>query len=269
MNRILEKYGYTLAELCYRIRNNIDLDKIFKCKYCGNIIKLKSRRGFSKFCSRSCGFKWYANSNNVLNVSQLKFIKEKKEKTNIKNWGCKNVFQNTIIKNKSKNTLKQLYGTEFYSQSNDYKDRCSEIQNKIFKTKLINNTVKYSKAEQDVYKLLKDNFKEVLKQYKSEEYPFNCDFYIKDINTYIECNFHFSHGKDGDKILGFFNKDNPEHIKLLEKWKSKNTKFYKNTINVWTVRDPLKLEIAKKNNLNYVVFWDKKLTDVKKWLTLK
>ena len=45
------------------------------------------------------------------------------------------------------------------------------------------------------------------------------------------------------------NKDDQETLQL---WKSKNTKFYENAINTWTIRDVQKRECAKKNGLNYL-----------------
>ena len=50
---ILVKYNLTLHELCYRIKTNIPLDKIFKCKTCGKITMLGTR-GYKKFCNRIC-----------------------------------------------------------------------------------------------------------------------------------------------------------------------------------------------------------------------
>jgi hypothetical protein len=45
----------------------------------------------------------------VKNISQLQYVKDKKKETNQKNWGVDNVFQNSNIKEKSKNTLIKKY----------------------------------------------------------------------------------------------------------------------------------------------------------------
>ena len=110
-------------------------------------------------------------------------------------------------------------------------------------------------------KFSKDDIK---RQYKSKLYPFACDFYIKSLDLYIETNGHWSHGWDHKKCLGPFNSNNPEHIKLLNKWKSKDTKYYRNAIKVWTINDILKYKTAKQNKLNYKVFWN--LNEVEYWL---
>lgn len=53
-----------------------------------------------------------------------------------------------------------------------------------------------SKSEEMSYVLLVERFgaNDILRQYKSEEYPFACDFYIKSRNIYIECNYCWTHG---------------------------------------------------------------------------
>jgi hypothetical protein len=42
---------------------------------------------------------------------------------------------------------------------------------------------------------------------------------------------------------------------VLDWTEYKNTKFYKNAIECWTIRDTNKLQTAKNNNLNYLVFY--------------
>ena len=105
---------------------------------------------------------------------------------------------------------------------------------------------------------------DIKRQYKSKLYPFACDFYIKSLDLYIECNGHWSHGWYNNKCLGSFDKDNPEHIKILELYKNKNTKYYRNVIKVWTDLDVRKLETFKKNKLNYKIFWN--LKEVEDWI---
>ena len=91
---------------------------------------------------------------------------------------------------------------------------------------------------------------DIIREYKSIEYPYNCDFYIKSLNLYIECNFHWTHGGHS------YDSENLEDLEIIEKWKSKKSKYYNNAITTWTVRDVRKRNIAKKNNLNYIEFFD-------------
>ena len=53
-----------------------------------------------------------------------------------------------------------------------------------------------------------------------------------------------------------FNEKNQDDIQILEKWKSKNSKYYNNAINTWTKRDVAKRKVAKQNNLNYIELWN-------------
>ena len=133
-----------------------------------------------------------------------------------------------------------------------------QINNKRYLTKKKNRTFNTSKPEEETYKLLCEKFgkNNVLRQYKSEKYPFNCDFYIKTQDLYIECNFSWTHGGH------WFNESNKNDIIVLNSWKEKAKKsnYYKNAIKNWTKRDLEKLAKAKENNLNYLVFW--KYTDV-------
>ena len=118
-------------------------------------------------------------------------------------------------------------------------------------TKKTNGTFKTSKKEDAVYEMLCNKFGQgnVIRQYWSEAYPFNCDFYIKPLDLYIECNFSWTHGGH------WFDESNMEDVKKLQQWKDKGTKYYLNAIDTWTVRDVKKKKIAEENRLNYVVFW--------------
>ena len=125
---------------------------------------------------------------------------------------------------------------------------------KAFLTKRLNNTFNISQPEKDLYEqLLKENVnKTIYKQYKDEErYPFYCDFYIVEDDLFIELNAHWTHGGHP------FDPNNKEDIKKLNVWKekAKTSKFYQTAIEVWTIRDPKKLQCAKDHNLNYKVIY--------------
>lgn len=141
--------------------------------------------------------------------------------------------------------------------------KCARIHG--FKTRKNNGTLNTSQSEEDLYKLLVDKFgvDNVIRQFRDKiRYPFNCDFYIKSLDLFIELNANWTHGRG----LGFYDENNPEHQKQLEDWKNEGSKYYKNAIQTWTQRDFLKKKTAIKNNLNYLVFWDNDLSDAKKWL---
>lgn len=130
-----------------------------------------------------------------------------------------------------------------------------ESQDKIYKTKKKNHTISTSKPEEQIYLLLINKFNDVKRQYKSKEYPFACDFYIYDLNLYIEYQGDWGHGSEP------FDFNNITHVEKLNKWKRgmiSGHPRYKTAINTWTIRDPLKRETAKNNNLNWIEFFTMK-----------
>ena len=108
-----------------------------------------------------------------------------------------------------------------------------------------------SRPEDRTHEALVKIFPKVKRQYKSERYPFYCDFYIPDIDTFIECQYGVFHGP------GEYDPTNEEHQKYLKEIqeKVKISSWYERIINTWTYRDPLKRKIAKENNLNYLEFF--------------
>lgn len=199
---------------------------------------------------------------------------EKIKKTTLEHYGVESSFQATEVKDKIKKTCQDKYGVDYASQAEvvkkkiaettlkKYGVRCQyqradlraklsnpEVIVKKYETKHKNGTFNASKPEDRCYALLQSIFPNTIRQYRSDLYPFNCDMYVPELDLYIECNFFWSHGGH------FFDENNPEDLKTLEKWKSKHTKFYDIAINVWTESDIKKRDTAIKNNLNYLVFW--------------
>ena len=207
--------------------------------------------------------------------SQRQDVKDKCIKTNLQRYGVKCCLQNPNIKNKVRQTNLQRYGVENYSQTIESKERhrktnlqrygvenpsqCSYIQNKKYETMFKNHSFGTSKAEEEIYNLLCQKYNDVKRQYKSEKYPFNCDFYIPSIDTYIEYQGFWTH--NFEPYLGT---DNQKEIVKL--WESKNNDYYNDAIKTWTVRDPLKRQTAKENNLNWFEFFD--MTQFLDWFNI-
>ena len=103
-------------------------------------------------------------------------------------------------------------------------------------------------------------------QYRSELYPFNCDFYIPSIDTYIEYNgsqYHHKHPFDEN------NEDDIKELNRLKELEQEKLKTNKHTqytfiIYTWTDLDIRKRKIAKENNLNFIEFWS--VQELKDWL---
>ena len=171
-------------------------------------------------------------------------IKEKVRQTCIKKYGVDNVKKSELIKKHTIEHNLEKYGVEYPTQLQSTID-------KIHESKTKHKTHTCSKEEDKVYELLKTIYTDIKRQYKSEEYPFACDFYIADNDLYIECNFHWTHGKHS------FDKNNPDDIKKLNLWKKRSEEkdYYISAIDVWTNRDIMKREIAEKHGLNYLEFF--------------
>ena len=186
------------------------------------------------------------NKYNVEHALQSEELKEKKENTCLEKFGDKVPSKTKFIKDKMKETCKEKYNTEWAMQN-------PEINDKRINTCLKNNSFNKSKPEELIYELLKTKFKEVKRQYKTKEYPFYCDFYIPELDLYIEYQGHFTHN-----FKPF--EGTPEDLEKLEILISKERK---NTINIWTIRDPFKRQTAKDNHLNWLEFFN--INDFKVW----
>ena len=198
--------------------------------------------------------------------SECIFQSEKnKEKLNewiIRHGGQTNVFQTDVVKRKSRQTMQTKYNADCSMHSDEIKAKYdfNSINSKGNETKRKNGTFNTSKPEDQSYQLLCEHFSEedVLRQHHSDKYPYNCDFYVKSLDLWIECNYNWTHGGH------FFDPACEDDQNTLQKWRDKNTKFYNIAIDVWTRRDPQKLKTAKDNDLKYIVFW--KVQELINWL---
>ena len=186
-------------------------------------------------------------------------IKQNFKNKMLEKYGVENPSQAEEIKNKRIKTMLDKFGAEVYSKSDDYKNKIDIIINKCLNTKRKNNTFNCSSKEKEIEILLKERFPNLKTQYKSEEYPFLCDFYIPELNLYIEYQGHFSHG-----FKPFVGTEND--LKKLYNWQEKvkqGKPSYKQAIETWTIRDPLKRKIVKENNLNWLEFFN--MNDFIEW----
>ena len=183
-------------------------------------------------------------------------IKKKIKQTLLKNYGVDHNWKSNIIKYEIKKTNLKKYGVENPFQAKEiiqkiWKNKEKKLK-KEYQTKKKNNSFNTSKPEKELLKEIKKFYPDIKYQYNSSSYPFSCDFYIPSKDLYIELNLHWTHGKEPFDIF------NKEHLDNIKFWvnKSKNSKFYKNAIYTWTDLDVRKREIAQKNNLNYLEFYN-------------
>ena len=265
-NTCLKKYGVENAAKLESVREKIKINQKLGSPKKIKKIKIKKEKPLDLLTSTEKIKRTKMEKYGDPNYNNF----EKTKKTNLEKYGVEYTVQNETIKNniklsvierygvdspmkigevkeKLKQTNLKKYGVENYMQTQEYKEKC-------YASKKLHNTFHTSKSEMKLYKLLEEKFgiDDIEYQYRSNLYPFACDFYIKSLDLYIELQGTWLHG--GEQ----FDPKNPDHILKLNKWKSKNTKFYQNAVSVWTIRDPLKRKTALENNLNYIEVFDSK-----------
>lgn len=268
-----DKYDYSLTEYVNQ-RTNVKIicpiHGLFEqkadshirgngCRLCGleseNRIGVHSwsdvqRQKTAKTCHERYGATRYLDSDiGKKHIANIKSSPEFRQKMS-------DIISSDEVQEKMQQTSLKRYGRKFATQT-------KVVQDKIYRTKKKNHTVNSSKIEVTMYQLLVHRFGEnnVIHQYKCDKYPFQCDFYIKSLDLFIELNAHWSHGKH------WFGSDDGDENKLLM-WKDKAnvSHYYREAIVTWTVRDVKKRQIAIDNHLNYVVFWKNDLSDFKEWI---
>lgn len=207
--------------------------------------------------------------------SQDENIKNKTKQTCLEKYGVEYSWQNENVKNKIKKTCLEKYGVEHFNNLQKRKQTCLEkygvsswsktkdfkemmlqnkeiIENKRNDTKRRNHTFNTSKPEEELYLYIKRKFPNVKRQYiDKDRYPYNCDFYIPELDLFLELNGIWTHGKH--PYISTSKEDNL----ILRQWteKSKEHPFYLNAINTWTIKDVKKRECASKYNLNFKEVW--------------
>lgn len=146
--------------------------------------------------------------------------------------------------------IKTGYTNPSYNPESVKKNLQTRIANGVF------DSPGESNLEKRFEKILLRKFGEVRTHFRDDRYArstgymFECDFYVPSEDLFIELNAHPSHGKhpftgnESDKLL-------------LEELKSNLTPWNSKVIETWTQRDVEKMEVARKNKLNYLVIYPK------------
>ena len=137
---------------------------------------------------------------NGLNGIQRKQLKV--QQTNLQRYNVKNIFSSKDPKLNGRQTCLKKYGVKSFWSSQQFKDLFKNKewllnkQLKEYQTKKKNNSFNKSEQEDKIYNYLlsKFNKNDIIRQYRSTLYPFNCDFYIKSLDLYIEYHGTWTHG---------------------------------------------------------------------------
>lgn len=288
--KFLEKYPYFHRyELLYLLKNKDRLEDLnIFCKMCGCKNHWSKSNGlYHIYCSNKCKSNdpYIKEKISIGNKKVAKHALQERRKTNQIRHGNPNYHNveqmritrlNDVDENglnsfdrsaiKYRQTLLQTRGVDNYSKTKEFKNiihnKKEEMSFKRYNTKKKNHTLNSSNSEDIIYQFLihKFNFEDIIHHYYDKErYPFECDFYIKSLDLFIELNFYWTHGFEP------YDKNNLNHQERLNNWikyteeinfKKQKKDSYKNAIYIWTIDDPNKLATFKRNNLNYKIFYN-------------
>ena len=226
-----EKYKQTCLEK-YGVDNPFKLEKT----------KINSHSKEAKEKQRKTCLEKYG----VENSFQSEEVRQKYKENYKRKYGVENPFQNEIIKEKIKQTCLEKYGV-------DRAIKNSLISNKVINTRIKNNTWTTSKPEEKLYLYIKEKFPSVIRQYKDKErYPYFCDFYIPELDLFLELNGTWTHGNHP------YDMNSKEDNSILNIWKEKSKEhpMYLAAIKTWVVSDVNKRNKAKENHLNFKEVWN-------------
>ena len=279
VNRYPDSTSY--KETLYRILLGIEKRPV--CKTCGKPVMFEAghrwgrgRNGwpFLLYCSPKCQandpeikskhIQTYLDKYGVVNPAKNKEVKEKIRQTNLEKYGVENVYQSSYVKDKLKKHNLEKYGVEYNLSAPEIREKIKktcykkynapapagseEVQKKINLSKKNNGTFNTSAPEEKLYIILSSLYDNVKRQYFSNEYKHACDFYIPELDLYIEYQGSWTH-----HIHPYNEKDENDILeKMFMEHKSEYSNFYKTALNVWTKKDVQKRNEAIENNLNYL-----------------
>lgn len=153
----------------------------------GNRSPMLTKQGYDNY------FKVIKDKYDVDNIAKADIAKQNTVITNNKKYGVDYVMQDPTIRKRAETTCLYKYGSTYYIGSKECRDKYGAANLlKMFETKKKNHTFNTSKPEEEYYKMLCDKYGEqdVERNYnKDSRYPFLCDFYIKSLDLFIECNY--------------------------------------------------------------------------------
>lgn len=192
------KTGSLYREYCDRCKYLSDIPKKHRKETCvkkfggeAPMCSKKIQEKSKKTCLKKYGVEWSWQSDNN---------KKKSSMTCIEKYGSPTFAGTNEWKAKTTQTYIERYGVTHWAKSESGRQKIGEMtrspetKKKIYISKKKNHSFNTSKPEKVLYQLLLSKYDDVKYQYKSKEYPWNCDFYIPSIDTYIELQGFYTHG---------------------------------------------------------------------------
>ena len=242
----LKKYGFNCSSKSEIVKEKIKQTclKRYGVEYTGQIEEAKEKS--KKTCLEKYGSEYYIGSKDRLE----KTIEFSKQNYNV-DWFTKS----EEIKNKAKETMLKRYGVEYSMQIPKNKEYMSylmssyEMQERRYDAMKRNHTFNSSSTEEELFLYIKSRFPKVIRQYKDKNrYPYFCDFYIPELDYFIELQGYYTHGKHP------FDPNSNEDLQLIEYYKKKYGEDCQ-PITIWSIKDVEKRNCAKRNHLNFKEVW--------------
>ena len=242
----LRKYGFNCSSKSEIVKEKTKQTclKRYGVEYAGQIEEAKEKS--KKTCLEKYGSEYYIGSKDCLE----KTIEFSKQNYNV-DWFTKS----EEIKNKAKKTMLRRYGVEYSMQIPKNKEYMSylmssyEMQERRYNTMKRNHTFNSSSTEEELFLYIKSRFPTVVRQYKDKNrYPYFCDFYIPELDYFIELQGYYTHGKHP------FDPNSNEDLQLIEYYKNKYGEDCQ-PITIWSIKDVEKRDCAKRNHLNFKEVW--------------
>lgn len=242
----LRKYGFNCSSKSEIVKEKSKQTclKRYGVEYPGQIKEAKEKS--KKTCLEKYGSEYYIGSKDCLE----KTIEFSKQNYNV-DWFTKS----EKIKNKAKETMLRRYGVEYSMQIPKNKEYMSylmssyEMQERRYNTMKRNHTFNSSSTEEELFLYIKSRFPTVVRQYKDKNrYPYFCDFYIPELDYFIELQGYYTHGKHP------FDPNSNEDLQLIEYYKKKYGEDCQ-PITIWSIKDVEKRDCAKRNHLNFKEVW--------------
>ena len=242
----LRKYGFNCSSKSEIVKEKTKQTclKRYGVEYAGQIEEAKEKS--KKTCLEKYGSEYYIGSKDCLE----KTIEFSRQNYNV-DWFTKS----EEIKNKAKKTMLRRYGVEYSMQIPKNREYMSylmssyEMQERRYNTMKRNHTFNSSSTEEELFLYIKSRFPTVVRQYKDKNrYPYFCDFYIPELDYFIEFQGYYTHGKHP------FDPNSNEDLQLIEYYKKKYGEDCQ-PITIWSIKDVEKRDCAKRNNLNFKEVW--------------
>ena len=242
----LRKYGFNCSSKSEIVKEKTKQTclKRYGVEYTGQIEEAKEKS--KKTCLEKYGSEYYIGSKDCLE----KTIEFSRQNYNV-DWFTKS----EEIKNKAKETMLRRYGVEYSMQIPKNKEYMSylmssyEMQERRYNAMKRNHTFNSSSAEEELFLYIESRFPKVVRQYKDKNrYPYFCDFYIPELDYFIELQGYYTHGKHP------FDPNSNEDLQLIEYYKKKYGEDCQ-PITIWSIKDVEKRDCAKKHNLNFKEVW--------------